>query len=435
MEELCIIVGLILLNGLFSMSETALISARKNRLEQESRKGNSAARAALDIANDPDRFLSTIQIGITLIGILTGLYSGAKISGIFADTLSSWGMPGHYAAKVAQTTIVFAVTYLSIVVGELVPKRIALGASDSVAKIVARPMRLLSIAAMPFVWLLSVSTNIIVRLLHLKQDENRVTESDVRQTIESGAASGEVQKVEKDIMTRALVLGDQRVSSIMTCRNDVAVLDAGMSPDMIREHIAAELHDTYPVINGNRDNIIGSVSLKDLILTLDNDDFDLAAVTTPGTFIPENMTVYDALELLKKDRIHCLIICDEFGAMQGVMTLNDVLDGLVGNTGSTTDSYVNTLTDDEDETTVFDARCPVIDFLNYYDRCDLYEPSPYTTIGGLVLSRLRRLPMAGDTMSWHGFTFEVLNMCGARIGHLRVKAGQAITVNQDTHDR
>lgn len=414
------------------MSETALISARKTRLEQEIRKGNSAARAALDIANDPDRFLSTIQIGITLIGILTGLYSGATISRIFADTLTSWGVPVHYAAKVAQATIVFAVTYLSIVIGELVPKRIALGASDSVAKIVARPMRLLSIAAIPFVWLLSASTNLIVRLLHLRQDENRVTESDVRQTIESGAASGEVQKVEKDIMTRALVLGDQRVSSIMTCRNDVAVLDADMSPATIREHIAAELHDTYPVISGNRDNILGSVSLKDLILTLDNDDFDLASVTSPGTFIPENMTVYDALELLKKDRVHCLIICDEFGAMQGVMTLNDVLDGLVGNTDSTTDSYVNARSDDE--TVVFDARCPVIDFLSYYDRCDLYEPSSYTTIGGLVLSRLRRLPVAGDIMSWHGFTFEVLNMCGSRIGHLRVKADQAIKVNQDTHD-
>ena len=262
MDELLIIIGLILLNGLFSMSEAALISVRKPRLEQESRRGNKAAKTALEIADDPDRFLSTIQIGITLIGILTGLYSGATISATFADILADWGVSPRYARPVAQTSIVVIVTYLSIVVGELVPKRIALAASNSVAKIVARPMRLLSLAAMPFVWLLSVSTGVLVRLLRLPADENRVTEGDVRQIIDSGAASGEVMPVEKDIMTRALVLGDQRVSSVMTSRKDVVAFNIGMTADEIKEELAAELHDSYPVFDSEREEVRGVVSLK-----------------------------------------------------------------------------------------------------------------------------------------------------------------------------
>lgn len=262
MDELLIIIGLILLNGLFSMSEAALISVRKPRLEQESRRGNKAAKTALEIADDPDRFLSTIQIGITLIGILTGLYSGATISATFADILADWGVSPRYARPVAQTSIVVIVTYLSIVVGELVPKRIALAASNSVAKIVARPMRLLSLAAMPFVWLLSVSTGVLVRLLRLPADENRVTEGDVRQIIDSGAASGEVMPVEKDIMTRALVLGDQRVSSVMTSRKDVVAFNIGMTADEIKEELAAELHDSYPVFDSEREEVRGGRVVK-----------------------------------------------------------------------------------------------------------------------------------------------------------------------------
>ena len=197
MKELLIIVGLILLNGLFSMSETALISARKSRLSQESKRGNRAARTALEIANDPDCFLSTIQIGITLIGILTGLYSGATFANTFADILVKWGVAPAYSDEIAQVTIVIVVTYLSIVVGELVPKRIALNSADTVAKIVARPMKLLSKITMPIVWLLSVSTNLIVRLLNLRGDENKTTEGDVKQIIENGAASGVVRRLKR----------------------------------------------------------------------------------------------------------------------------------------------------------------------------------------------------------------------------------------------
>ena len=418
MDELLIIVGLILLNGLFSMSEAALISVRKPRLEQESRRGNKAAKTALEIADDPDRFLSTIQIGITLIGILTGLYSGATISATFADILADWGVSPRYARPVAQTSIVVIVTYLSIVVGELVPKRIALAASNSVAKIVARPMRLLSLAAMPFVWLLSVSTGVLVRLLRLPADENKVTEGDVRQIIDSGAASGEVMPVEKDIMTRALVLGDQRVSSVMTSRKDVVAFNIGMTADEIKEELAAELHDSYPVFDSEREEVRGVVSLKDVILTLDKPGFQLERVMTPGVFIPESMTVYGALERLKAERVHCFVVCDEFGSMQGVITLNDILDGLVGGCDSSvTEPYIVAAPDGG---VIVNAQCPVYDFLNYFDEASLYQPSNYVTVGGLILELTRQLPSVGERVGWHGFMFEVTKMNQSHIGELRV---------------
>ncbi len=418
MDELLIIIGLILLNGLFSMSEAALISVRKPRLEQESRRGNKAAKTALEIADDPDRFLSTIQIGITLIGILTGLYSGATISATFADILADWGVSPRYARPVAQTSIVVIVTYLSIVVGELVPKRIALAASNSVAKIVARPMRLLSLAAMPFVWLLSVSTGVLVRLLRLPADENKVTEGDVRQIIDSGAASGEVMPVEKDIMTRALVLGDQRVSSVMTSRKDVVAFNIGMTADEIKEELAAELHDSYPVFDSEREEVRGVVSLKDLILTLDKPGFQLERVMTPGVFIPESMTVYGALERLKAERVHCFVVCDEFGSMQGVITLNDILDGLVGGCDSSvTEPYIVAAPDGG---VIVNAQCPVYDFLNYFDEASLYQPANYVTVGGLILELTRQLPSVGERVGWHGFMFEVTKMNQSHIGELRV---------------
>ncbi len=400
------------------MSEAALISVRKPRLEQESRRGNKAAKTALEIADDPDRFLSTIQIGITLIGILTGLYSGATISATFADILADWGVSPRYARPVAQTSIVVIVTYLSIVVGELVPKRIALAASNSVAKIVARPMRLLSLAAMPFVWLLSVSTGVLVRLLRLPADENRVTEGDVRQIIDSGAASGEVMPVEKDIMTRALVLGDQRVSSVMTSRKDVVAFNIGMTADEIKEELAAELHDSYPVFDSEREEVRGVVSLKDLILTLDKPGFQLERVMTPGVFIPESMTVYGALERLKAERVHCFVVCDEFGSMQGVITLNDILDGLVGGCDSSvTEPYIVAAPDGG---VIVNAQCPVYDFLNYFDEASLYQPANYVTVGGLILELTRQLPSVGERVGWHGFMFEVTKMNQSHIGELRV---------------
>ena len=299
MDDIIVILLLILLNGVFSMSEIALISARKSRLSSDARKGSRGAAVALKLAEDPDRFLSTIQIGITLIGILTGLYSGAALADDVGRMLQRMGMGAKAAHSVGQITIVAVVTYLSIVVGELVPKRIGLAASNTVAKLISRPMRLLSAIALPAVWLLSVSTSFLVKILGLKGHDNNVTEDEIKSLIQDGADAGEVKKVEQDIMERALVLGDLRVASIMTPKVDVKALNLDMDVAEIKRHLSENLHNSYPVYcNSRQETVCGMVSLKQLILTIDRPGFRLQDVVSAPVYFPETMSVYDALDTL-----------------------------------------------------------------------------------------------------------------------------------------
>ena len=424
MSDIFVILLLILLNGVFSMSEVALISARRSRLDAEARRGSRAARAAVELADDPDRFLSTVQIGITLIGILTGLFSGAALSVALGDMLTELGLPGHTALVVAKTAIVIIVTYLSIVVGELVPKRLGLNAADTVAKLVARPMRLLSMVAMPAVWLLSRSTNILVKLLGLRGDSNKVTEEEIKSLIREGTDAGEVQMVEQGIMERALVMGDERVSTIMTAKPDLVTMDLSMTSVEVREVISESLHDSYPVYDGDREEAVGVVSLKDLILSVDRPDFSIADVMQPGVFFPESMRVYDALEVLRGKGVHCALVCDEYGSLQGVVTLCDVLEGLIGSISVPTEEpYIVERADGC--SCLIAGQCPVDDFLAYFDSGDSYAPSTYTTVAGLVLELLKHIPSSGECADWNGFRFEVVDMDGARIDKLLVTRMQS----------
>ena len=266
MDEIFIIIGLIVLNGIFSMSEVALISARKTRLSTDAKKGSKAAGVALKLANDPDRFLSTVQIGITLIGILTGIYSGNEIASDFAYVLVSWGVHASYAATLAQGIIVFFVTYLTIIFGELVPKRIGLSIAEKAAKTVSRPMRFLSVLALPFVWLLSKSTEGIFNLLGIKESDNKVTEEEIKSIIQEGTEDGEVQPVEQDIMQRVFLLGDLKVSSIMTHKSDIVWLDTDMDADDVKKVLSEKLYEFYPIADGDLDHVKGIVNLKDLVL-------------------------------------------------------------------------------------------------------------------------------------------------------------------------
>ena len=419
MKEIIIIILLILLNEVFSMSEIALISARKSKLASEAKRGSKTAAAALKLSNEPDRFLSTIQIGITLIGILTGLYSGDTLAKNLGDIFVTWGMSGSYAYGIAQVLIVIIVTYLSIVVGELVPKRIGLNLADGAARVVARPMQMLSVIAMPFVWLLSKSTALLVSILGIKDAENKVTEEEIKSMIQEGTESGEVQEVEQDIMERVFVLGDQRVSSIMTNRKDIVCMDISMTVEEIRKVITDELHEAYPVIAGNMDDVRGFVTLKDLILTLNKEDFDFASVVSPAVYFPENMTVYKALEGLRTQKVSRALVCDEFGSLQGVITLRDILEGLVGSIDDAQDQpYI--VPRHDNKSWLVDGMCPFYDFLAHFEREDLYRPSDYATVGGLVLNLLEHIPVAGEQVEWNGFTLEVVDMDGARIDKLLV---------------
>ena len=419
MDEIIIIVGLIVLNGIFAMSEVALISARKSRLTADAKKGSKSARVALKLANEPDRFLSTVQIGITLIGILTGIYSGNKIAAELTEYMKIWGVPAAYAAAIAQGTIVVIVTYLTIIFGELVPKRIGLGIAEKAAKTVARPMSVLAKIALPFVWLLSKSTELIFNCLGIKETDNKVTEEEIKSMIQEGTEDGEVQPVEQDIMQRVFLLGDLKVGSIMTHKNEIAWLDTSMTSEDVRGVLSKQMYEFYPIAEGDLDHVKGVVDLKDLILHLHEPNFNLKSLTHEPVYFHENMNVYKALEQMKAQKISRALVCDEFGTCMGIITLRDILEGLVGSmedAGEEPDIIKRVNKDGW----LVDGQCPLYDFLCYFDRQELLENVDYHTVGGLILNDLQHVPQSGETMEWNGFAFEVVDMDGARIDKVLV---------------
>lgn len=420
MTEIIVILFLILLNGLFSMSEIAIISARKSTLGNREKQGDKGAKVALQLANDPDRFLSTVQIGITLIGILTGIYSGAALSGRFAVLLSAIGLSQSVAHAIAQTAIVLVVTYLSIVVGELVPKRIGMSIAEKASVVMARPMMLLSRFAAPFVWLLSKSTEVIVGILGVKDARSKVTEADIKSTVQEAMEDGEVQEVEQDIVERVFMLGDLIVSQLMTHRSDITMLENTMTVNEIREAIAASTHVAYPVVDAETDKVLGVAFLKDIALTINDKDFSLRDIVKPAVFFYENMTVYPALEQMKRDKISQAFICDEFGEFQGIISLRDILEGLVG-TIAEQNNDPDIVCRADGKSWLVDGQCSFHELLTYFDREDLFESGlHYNTIAGLIIEELKHIPQAGETLSWHGFNFEVVDMDGVRIDKVLV---------------
>ena len=410
--EIVIILLLILLNGILSMSEMAVVSARKTRLESEAKAGSKTAKAALSLAAAPDRFLSTVQIGITLIGILTGLYSGEKLASDFAVVIGRINGLAPYALGLAKGIIVIAVTYLTLIFGELVPKRIGLGRAESVSKSVARPMRFLSWLTAPFVWLLAKSTALVVKLIGLdKHADNRITEDEIKAIVKEGRDTGEVQEVEHDIVERVFNLGDRTVDSIMTHRSDLVWLDVHDTPTVLMDKVCGDMHDVYPVSAGKPDEPIGVVYMKDLFGRIYADDFRLEGLVRQPNFLPENQSVYSALEEFKQTNSKYGLIINEFGEMQGIITLKDIMEALVGEVpeeGEEADMVRR-----EDGSWLVDGQCSFYNFLEHFDLEDLYRE--YDTLSGLLLDELEHIPATGEKLRWHDFDFEVVDMDGARI--------------------
>ncbi|MDH6304150.1 putative hemolysin [Parabacteroides sp. PF5-5] len=419
--EILIIIGLILLNGVFSMSEIALVSARKSRLEIDAKKGNKSAQTALDLSNEPDKFLSTIQIGITLIGILTGLYSGEAFAADFAEVIRNV-IPSMapYSITIAKTTIVIIVTYFTLVLGELVPKRIGMNMAENISKIIARPMNFLSCIATPFVWLLSKSTSLIVRILGIDAiEESKITEEEIKAIVKEGYDVGEVQEVEQDIVDRVFNLGDRNVGSIMTHRSDMIWLDINDDVKTIKSVVQQNLYNIYPVVSETLDNIQGVVSLKDLFLTIDTPDFSLKNILRHANYLPENLSVYSALEQFKNAREKYGIISDEFGGIEGIVTLKDIMEALVGQMPEIGDDLE--LVEREDGSVLLDGQYPFYDFLEHFDMEDLYSEYEYNTLSGLILDILEHIPQTGEKFSWLSFDFEIVDMDGARIDKVLVE--------------
>lgn len=402
------------------MSEIALVSARKARLELDAKRGNKSAQTALKLAGEPDRFLSTIQIGITLIGILTGLYSGEAFAYNLAEVVRHVPVLEPYALGVSKTIIVIIVTYLTLIMGELVPKRIGMGYAERVSMLVAKPMYFLSKLALPFVWLLSKSTSLVIKITGIKaNEENKVTEEEIKAIVKEGFDGGEVQEVEQDIVERVFNLGDRNVGSIMTHRSDLVWLDVTDSIEKIREKVQENLFNIYPVASEKFDNIKGVVYLKDLFGRIDEPDFSLEEVIRPAQYLPENQSVYNALEQFKEARVKYGIVTDEFGGIQGIVTLKDIMEGLIGQVPEVGEEAE--IVQRADGSWLVDGQYNFYDFLEYFDMEDLYAEHDYNTLSGLILEILERVPKTGETLTWLTFEFEIVDMDGARIDKVLVK--------------
>lgn len=423
--DFLIIFLLILLNGLFSMSEVSLISARKSNISSDAKRGSKSAKTALNLMNEPNRFLSTVQIGITLIGILTGLYSGAALSKGFAVVLTKWGIGSSAADTLASAIIVIVVTFISIVFGELLPKRIGMGAPEKIAKGISGLMSVISWLATPFVWLLGKTTDVLVKLFGVANTEQKVTEEEIKSMVAEGKEDGEVQEVEQDIVERVFSLGDRKIESIMTSRADMVWIDKSMTNNEINDIVQENLYEVYPVGDGDLDELIGVVFLKDLFGKLDKPEFNISQILQPVQYFHEYTDVYKVLQQMKEKQVGYGIICDEFGVCQGIVTHKDILEGLVGS-----------ISDEEDEPDIIarenggwlvDGQCPFYDFLSHFDMEDLAsEPeNDYNTVGGLILEILEHIPQSGEKVSWHGFTFEVIDMDAARIDKVLVERDDA----------
>jgi len=419
--EILIILFLILLNGIFSMSEIALISARKNRLETAAKKGNKNAKAALDLANSPNEFLSTVQIGITLIGILTGIYSGDKITTDVQNFVATFEALNPYANSIAVGIVVVVLTFFSLVLGELLPKRIGLNYPEAIAKAVALPMKFVSLVTMPFIWLLTTSTDFLLKMLQIKPTaDGKVTEEEIKAIIKEGTEVGEVQEIEQDIVERVFHIGDRKVNSLMTHRSDIVYLSLEDTKEEIKAKVINELHSVYPVCEDNLDNVIGLVLLKDLFVSFESGTFDLKSITRDAVYLIEQTSAYKALENFKTSKMHYAFVVDEHAIFQGVITLNDILEALVGD-ASDFDEDEYKLVANEDGTWLVDGQYSLHDFLTFFDLDELINDYEVTTVSGFFITELGNIPNQGDKIIWNKLDLEALAMDGAKIDKVLIK--------------
>jgi putative hemolysin len=403
------------------MSEIALISARKNRLETAAKKGNTSAKTALDLANSPNKFLSTVQIGITLIGILTGIYSGDKITTDVEAFFAIYSITFPYAHSLAVGFVVVILTFFSLVFGELLPKRIGLNYPEAIAKSVAVPMKVMSIVTAPFIWLLTTSTDFILKIFKIKPTaDGKVTEEEIKAIIKEGTEVGEVQEIEQDIVERVFHIGDRKVNSLMTHRKSIVYLALDESYEELKAKILDELHSVYPVCNENLDEVIGVVLLKDLFANIEKGDFDLQKIMIDPVYFIEHTSAYKALENFKKSKIHYALVTDEYGVFQGIITLNDILEALVGDAADFSDEEYQLLAR-EDGTWLVDGQYSLHDFMTYFDLDDMLNDYEVTTVSGLIITELGSIPKQGEKLIWNKLEFEVIDMDGVKIDKILIK--------------
>jgi putative hemolysin len=426
--EILILLFLVLINGLFSMSEIALISAKKNRLQQKAKKGSKSAIAALELSEHPNRFLPTIQIGITLIGTLSGAFGGATVALQLSELLSRIPWLDPYSNALGVGIVVLIITYLSLVIGELVPKRIALNNAEKVALDVAPFMQLFSKISAPFVTILSASTDFVIRLLRIRQSsEPTITEEDLISMIYQGKQIGVIEESEQNMVERIFRLSDRDVSAVMTPRTELVFLSIDASNDEILEKIAQYPFSRYPVYKESYDDLIGIVDSRDLLLQkVTKNEFNLQSVMEKPSFLPESTTALDALEFLRGSGVKVAVVIDEYGGVLGIAGINDILRAIVGTIKETDIEHEDEVVLRDDGSWLFDGMLQIDELKNYLgvEYLPEEEEQKYETLSGLMMNMLNRIPIAGDYFDWNDIRFEVMDMDGRRVDKVLVTPQQ-----------
>lgn len=407
------------------MSEIAVVAARKVRLQQRAEDGDERARTALDLAHDPNKFLSTVQFGITMVGVLAGAYGGATIAEQLAVPISEIPQLAPYAGGIALGLVVTAITVMSLIIGELVPKRIALNNPEAIASWVARPMILLSKIGGPAVGVLTAATNLVLRLFGIKGEaEPNLTEDEIKALISQGAETGAVGATEENIVQRVFQLGDQRVAAIMTPRPDIEWIDVDASEDELREFLASHSHTQFVVCHGGLDDVLGIVRSADLLpIAFKGSRIDLRSLTREALFVPDSMPAVQLLESFRSSHKHVALVMDEYGAVEGLVTVTDLLTAIVGELPADASEAQGAFVARADGSWLVDGSAAMEEVTAHFgfDGLPEEEAGAYHTIGGFVMARLGRVPKAADTFEWGGMRFEVMDMDGRRIDKVLVQ--------------
>lgn len=417
-NQIVIILILILINGILSMSEAALMASRKARLQQRVNDGDHASQTALDLLKKPNIFLSTIQIGITLISVLAGAFGGATLAEFLAVELAKVPALTPYAESLALAIVVITITLLTIWLGELVPKRLGLHRPESISRLIAGPMLFISRLFSPLVKVISWFTDLVLRLLGINTSEEQpVTEEELQVLLDQGTQAGVFEESEQDMIQGVFSIGDQRVYSLMTPRTEIVWLEVDDPVAEIRKKIAESSYSRFPVRDGTLDNVVGVVRARDLLLAnLAGEKLNLRNNLHPAIYIPETALASQALEMFKGGKAELMLVVDEFGAVQGLITLNDILSEIVE--GIESDEPV--ATQRQDGSWLLDGMLPVDDFKEIFNLRDLPEEDGYETLGGFVMFSLGHIPQTTEKFEWNGLNFEVIDMDARRVDKVLV---------------
>ena len=419
--ELLVVVGLVLLNGLFAMSELAVVSARRARLQGLADSGRRGARVAIELQADPTRFLSTVQVGITLIGVLAGAYSGATLAGVLGARLAAWGLSPTTAHALAIGLVVVAITYLSLIIGELVPKRLALADAAGIAARVAPPMRLLSRLGGPLIWLLEGSTELVLRAIGRGSEAPaQVTEEEIKALVAEGAEVGVLHEAERDMIEGVLRLADRPVRAVMTPRVEVVWLDAAAGAADIRDALSRGGHSRLPVCRGALDDVLGIVHARDIALAcMREGPVRPAELVRQPLVVPEGTPVLRMIERFRASPAQMALVVDEYGSIEGIVTPADLLAAIAGAFPEGGRELADAVRRD-DGSWLVDGRMDIHQAERVLGVTGMAEGHAFSTLAGFVLWRLRRVPKVAEELVWRGWRFEVVDMDGRRIDKLLV---------------